>query len=738
MSTTPTTAALSIDFLHDLESSSSLKTQLNAQQSAIFGLAGQVLQFANAPVKTAAAAKTSAQLSLSAPASWTLPNGIVFSLSASASCTLSIDNASETFSANTRLDSSETTNITAGPVAGIVYINIDFNIQGSASASGNFNGLGIAGTVSGGRSATVSFCQPVDDSLITFDAIKRAFSQIVFPLDPASLTTMQTGALSHVVFDGTFNAELDVTFGLGDHTFAAPSVAAALASAQSVGSITPPSIAINAGATGAITYTHTDHFGLVVDKSTATVANIYLIRMLASDAGLTAGFIANITTTNVSIAIDQSALRGVVKQVTKSDALATAVVNAASIPLNNLVTGLNAKLASRAAEVTGQIGLAASLDRQKNRTALFVFDADLTSPELTQKSFTALISGNIKDALDAGGLKLQPGSGVFESLQRSAAIHFQFFNLFAFDSVTTFFSRATAELGPDGTIRLHASIGDEARNSTNKSFATFRIFFVTAASSGATGAVGNTEVDLRIELSEANRAGTGGTFTDTLTLAPAGSATDAAKKALGAFLGGHPNGKVTLVYDIKLTAYSRLLFTPYNGRNPGALPQANDQANWLAFYTATCSLSPNLSFASPLNYSIWTAFNQASINQPGSSVVPDRRQTGNPASGISALGNSSAPQLAAYFLAASQGFMNLCEDLRTLADAATAASDLTHYNKLLAFITSITTDDLFIDYAVPTAGALLRQCTAVQGAQITTAVDLPTDNSAITCTLTLS
>ncbi|MBB5059746.1 hypothetical protein HDF16_004475 [Granulicella aggregans] len=731
--------ALSIDVLHDLESASSLKSLLSSSKDVLFNLGSEVAKFATQPVKDAAAAKPSAQLTLTAPASWTLPNGIVFSLSGSASCAISIDTASETFSVATTLDSDATTDIVAGPTAGIAYINIDldFSIQASASGSGTVSGIGIAGTASGGRSATLSFCQPVSDSLNTLEAVKQAFSQIVFPLDPTRIADMQTGALTRVLFDGTFNAELDVTYGLGDHLFAAPGVASALASAEKVVSLTPPSVEINAGVTGSVTYTHTDHFALVIDKSTATVATAYLIRVLASDAGLNAALNVGVTTTNVSVAVDQGALQAVVKDVTKSDLLATAVVKAASTPLNNLVTSLNARLAKWAAEVTGEIGLSAGLASHKNRTALFVFDCDLTSPALTTASWSALISGDIIKAVNAGGLKLQSGSGVSESLKRSATINFQFFNLFSFNNVTDFFSNATAELGPDGTIRFHASIGDESKSTTKTSFSAFRIYFVVAASSDAAGHVSTSEVDLRLELSEANRTKKGSSFADTLSLsAPASAITDA-QKALATYLGGHPTGGVTLIYNIKPSIYSKLAFSAFAANKPAPLPQADDQANWSAFHGATSSLVPDLAFVSALTYPVWMDYNRASIDQPGSTIVPDRRHVGNPAAGLAILASSATRDLQGFFLQASQGFMNLCEDLSILANKSTAVTDLASYNTMLGFITNITTNDVFLDYAIPTAGALLHQCSNA-GAQLASVVDLPSDASSVTCTLTLS
>jgi hypothetical protein len=735
----PTAPTLSIDVLHDLDSASSLLSQLTSDRDAVFNLGGDVVKFATGSVKDAAVAKAATAIAINAPASWTLPNGIVFSLSGRAKCAMCISTVSETFAVATTLDATTPSKILAGPKAGMAYINIDldFDIKASAKASGSVGGVGIAGAVSGGRCATLSFCQPVDDSLNAMDAIKLAFSQIVFPLDPTRITEMQTGSLCRVLFDGTFSAELDVTYGIGSHTFAAPGVASALASAQKAVSITPPSPGMDAGVTGSVCYSHTDHFGLVVDKSTDSVATVYLIRALENDIGVTAGIDVGITASDASISIRQDDVQKIVKEVTHSDKLAAEAGSAAGSAGNSLASSLNAKLASWAEDPSSQVGLSASLCRQQNHTTLFVFDADLSNPALTSAGWPALISGDIFKALNQGGLTLQPGSGVSESLKRSCTISFHFFNLFNFSDVNDFFSNANVELGPDGTIRIHAAVGDETKAGTKTSFDSFRVYFVVGAIRDAAGNVSHTDVDLRLELCEASRQRSGASFSDTLAIAPALPATAAMQKAIASYLGGHPGGKLTLTYQIKSPVYEKLTFTPFNGGNPGPLPQSADQNNWNAFRSATTELIPDLSILSAYTYDNWVAFNRAAIDEIGSTIDPNRRQTGVIAQGLKALPDDNNRISAGYFMQASQGFMNLVEDLTNLASAAEAVTDLTRYNELLAFVAQVITSDVFIPYGVPTAGALLKLCGA-STTQVAGDVQRSTDNSSMNCTLTLS
>jgi hypothetical protein len=254
-----------IDVTKDLASLSSLKTALMPNESALFSILGELAQYAAQPVSSAAAANASASITLNGTATWTTSNKISFSLTPQASCSINIGAASTTCAVAMDIDdTSTTTNVSAPAPAGSVYVNIalDFSIQGSASGSGSVGALGVAGKASGAKDATLVFCQPVPGTENTLDAIKSAFSNLVFPLDPTCPVAMQPGSLAKCAFDGTLNCELDVTYGLGDHKLSASSVANVTKSiqnlTQNVVQIGAASLDVNAGLKGSLTYNHSD------------------------------------------------------------------------------------------------------------------------------------------------------------------------------------------------------------------------------------------------------------------------------------------------------------------------------------------------------------------------------------------------------------------------------------------------------------------------------------------------
>jgi len=744
MTSSASSPSISIDVMKDLTSASALQSMLSSQQGAIFQILGELGTYATQPIKAAAAAKASASVNLTDTANWKTSNGIGFSLTPAAQCSISVDTVSETFAVAMNIESTDpknTQNVSGGPGTDEVYVNIDldFSIQGSVSGSGSISGVGVAGKASGSAAATLSFCQPVSDSLSTFDAIKTAFQQLVFPLDPACANNMQIGTVAKVAFDGAINCELDVTYGLGDYKVAAPDLTSVQESLGNIVQLKSPSFEVDAGVKGSITYSHTDHFALFVNRISNNVAMVYLVRSSEDDAGVSLGIKAGITTTAASVTVDSSKLQSVTENITGSSAISSQVASTASQPLNSLQTSLNGKLKNWASDTTGNVGLSAGLSRQSGHTALFVFRADLTKADLAKQSWAELVDGSVARALSLQGLVLEPGSGVADSLKRASTIQFQFFNFFSFQQVTDYFSNGYTELGKDGTIRIFRDLGQEQQATTKQALQQFRIYFEATATQGASGNISQTAVNLCIELSEKGNSKYATALANVIGFLPGSLAVNSAQEGMIQFVSNKPSGTLDLKITLKSSAYQKLSCSPYNGSTPPPLPQQQDRDNWGAFQGATEALQLDTSFVSSLNYKAWMIFNLDSYDQVGSTKTPDRRQLGNwkaiPPSFFAVYDGSDAQ--VAYFLQASQGFMNLCEQLKTLAAGIPGVQSSKQWNDMLNFLTSIGTKDIYIDYAKPTAGAFLELCSE-GGAQVSTALTEAQDSSSLTCLMTVS
>jgi hypothetical protein len=743
MSSSASSPSISIDVSKDLTSASALQSMLSSQKGAIFQILGELGTYAAQPVKAAAAAKASASLSLTDTANWKTSNGIGFSLTPTAKCSISIDTVSETFAVAMNIESTDpknTQNISAGPTAGIAYVNIDldFSIQGSVSGSDTFSGVGVAGKASGSAAATLSFSQPVADSLSTVEAIKTAFQQLVFPLDPGCTNSMQNGTVAKVAFDGTINCELDVTYGLGDYKVSAPDLTSVQQSLGNIVQLKSPSAEVNVGIKGSITYAHTDHFALIVNKTSSNIAMLYLVRSSEDDAGVSIGITAGVTTTAASVTVDPNKLQSVAQDVTGSSAISSQIASAASQPINSLQTSLNGKLKNWASDVTGNVGLTVGLSRQRGHTALFVFQVDLTKADLAKQSWAALVGGSLAQALSIQGFTLAPAWGVADSLKRSSTIQFQFFNFFSFKQVTDYFSNGYTELGKDGTIRIFRDLGQEQQAATKQTLQQFRIYFEATAKQGTTGNISDAGVNLCIELSEKGKSKYATALANVVGFLPGSAAVNSAQEGMIEFVSTAPSGTLDLVLILKSSSYQKLSCTPYNGNKPAPLPQKQDQDNWDAFQSATESLVPDLKFVGSLSYGTWITFNRDCIDQVGSTISPDRRQIGDVSAVPPSFYDPYGPAgLVAYFLQASAGFMNLCDDLKTLAAGLPNVQSSNQWSDLLNFLTNIVTKDVFIDYAKPTAGALLTLCSE-GGVQVSSTLTEAKDSSSLTCTVTIA
>jgi hypothetical protein len=240
--------------------------QLDAQ----FPMLGTLSNYADQPISKAADAKASASFNPTKACSWKTGNGIVFSFTPSAKCTIAVSASSETFDVATNIEStSSTEKVSATAPGGSVYINIDldFTIQGNVSVTAPLGTIGISGKASGSQAASLSFSLPVAGTLSTPDAIKQAFEAFVFPLDPACPGRLRTGTLLKVAFDANLSCDLDVTYGLGNYKVAAPDLTSVQASMKNLVGFIPPSTSVDAGVKGSFSHTHSGDFSLIINRT---------------------------------------------------------------------------------------------------------------------------------------------------------------------------------------------------------------------------------------------------------------------------------------------------------------------------------------------------------------------------------------------------------------------------------------------------------------------------------------
>ena len=318
------------------------------------------------------------------------------------------------------------------------------------------------------------------------------------------------------------------------------------------------------------------------------------------------------------------------------------------------------------------------------------------SPAIAEQSWGAFAKGDLHAAMRAGGLTLLPGSGISECLKRSTAIQMQFLNLFAASDVATYFKNTYVTLAPDGSLRYSFDIGKEADTKIKEALRKTRIHFAASAAEPAP------VVDMQIELCETGSPHAGNLIVD--SLAPL---RHPAQMQLKQFVHHTPKGTLAAQFAYAASAYGRLGLQP-------------DAANWKAFQTSAIKLL-GLGFLSGLSYGDWELFNRICIDginpmtgEPRA-AASNRRESGSPTSVPESFyeGRNLAAErvLVQYFLLASAQFMNLCEDLATLAKETLSVPDTeSGWNALIDEVSTLVLSDVNTDWSLPSAAALLSLC----------------------------
>jgi hypothetical protein len=669
------TTPISFSLTTDLTDNAHLKALLDKTKAASFNISSELSQFATQPISAAVGAPD-AKIKISTPASWTTATGITFSLTPEAACTLSVSDCSTRFSIAKAVDSEEIQEVCCGPTPGKAYINIDldFSIAGDVGASGATGaGVCISGKASGSRAATLSYCHAVDAATPTLDALKQAFSTLAFPFHPDCALAMAPGDIARVDFDASLGLSLSATYGLASFKFSAPGADAVQQSVKKgFENLTLPTLDIEAGAKASVAYTHSDHFCAIVRKTDADTALLYLLRNAADDTAASVGVTLGVAVTKLNVTVDQTALAGAVNSITKVGGDQAAAV------ADRLQSSLVSRTDKFFKSLRAEAGVLVSASDQKRHTLLYEFQADLSNAALATRSWESFARADVSQALELGGLKLLPGSGVGSALRKSVSVGIHFFNFFSAESAEIYFQKAYAEIGPDGHIRYLYDIGKESDTKTKNTLHTSRIHFVASATAADRDRIQNLVIDLAIELNEFHDNSDRTRIASVLASLPP---SDALQQSIAA----NPPAALCLELVLRSSAY-QLLAGP------------TQQQTWTAYAAAARTLL-DLHFIDNLSYPNWQRFNQLADGNPNS-VPPSFYSERN-------IGSSALQ--ASFFLVSCTRFLDLCTGLTTLAASTPSIDTVAAWNALLTTLTALS-KDLSADWSRPATRAILQLC----------------------------
>ncbi len=715
--------------IDQLSSLSQLKAFIQNNAKPVFNFGQETARYWRSPVSTVPSGMEFS-LSISDAANWTTKTtGIGFGLQASADCKLEVIQGGDAVISyvadipplgTTDASSATTSNLPASYTGAYLKLSLDFDIQASVSGSGTLPaGVGISGKATGGAGASLVFCHHVDNTMTLQDAVRETFEKLIFPLEPPSAAGMATNDLGQVNFHATLSASLELSYGIESYNFTGPSVDTALGSVANAANLSIPGVKIDIGASAKVGYTHSDDFTAIVQKSSDTDIFFYLMRAKKDDVNGSVGVAANVTITGTAgVVPNQAQIKQAVDSVTKGLAGDQVAAKADELAqkLNNSLTNWITNQAQKGA------GLSAAWDRQTSTMGLFKYMVNLSDAAALTSSWNDLCVGDLRSAGTAGGLVLQPGSGVNHDLSKSTTLEFHFFNLFSAQDVSTYFANTSVQITETGDVKFLFDIGDERDTTVNKAMQKLRFHFVGSADA-KTGA----DIDLYIETTAANSASDERHIGAVVGFLPSSIATTAAHDDIQAFAQSG-QGTVSLICIVKRSGYSRLRCSQFmNGRPP--VDQTVDEQNWDEFKDASVRLLDN-DFAQFMTYALWQQYNQK-IN---GGTVADRTAFGPMNTGFwEALHQHDNEVSLDYFCRNSARFMDLCSDLQVLTGILGQARIPDDWNRLLHRVGDMVQQDVNTDTAAAAGAAIISLCLP---SDIT--YEKTSGTNSLTCTLTVS
>lgn len=704
--------------ISQLGDASQLNSLLQGQAEPLFKFGAATAAYWNGPVEKFPSGNR-ASFHLSDSACWKTSTGISFGLTGGAECDLEILTQGYAVEYLDSLDATAKSGLPAEAYGGSVYVklSLSFDISGDVSGAGGVGALGISGNAKGSVGASFAFAHKVKCGTLLKDAIAESFRKFVFPFQPSCAVEMAAGDLAQVSFSGAMSYSLQLSYGLANYSFTAPSVNTVLESCtKGAASLTLPSATIDIGARANLDCSHSDDFTAMVQKVDDGHAFLYLMRARKTEVsgGASVGAQVSIMATP-TLTVDPQMLQDAVDHI--SHGQAGAKVTAFSPELQSKINNKLDELVKNGA------GLKAGFDRQSSATMILKYKVALRDPAALQHSWNYFCVGDIRSAVGAGGLILDPGSGICSEINRSLSIGVTFFNFFHAQDVNSYFQKSKTVITDTGDVRFLFDVGEESEATMNRVLRKARIHFVADAEANKAA-----DVKLEIELSETNDRKEARHMIAIPGYLPAGSQATGASADMQEFVAANPGGTLNLNFVLEPSAYGKLTCSPYNGKKP-PVDQSVDAGNWQVFYDAAVSLL-NMDYAAGITYSEWQAWNEAA----NGGTVADRRHIGDPAAGaVVWSGKATEVQLKlGYFCAATASFMDLCDDLQQLAERVSTAKIPDAWNRLLCDLKDIVTRDVNTDFAKPAVAALLRLCPARN-----VSYDKQVCGPALTCTIGL-
>lgn len=629
-----------------------------------------------------------------------------------------------------------------------VVLELEFQLSGRVTGSYQPGVYGVSASASAVTTISVAFYKSCPPSMPLQQAVTQAFQGFVLPLHEKTLEHLSPGDYLH--YNLTANLQLGVGADLGyDKVFYAGTAVQAIPGTASAitltGTLAPQ---VQAGARFCFAYDYCGAFEILLwcDAAKKVSLHLYRSRTQATTVGanfglaLASGGKASLGATTAQV---RDLMTGSLPAPLQA-AFRDKVMPAAEGELAKYVGELNGKMTAWLTRTDFQVAtLDAAIQHAGSRFLLTEYTIDLNNPNYGN-AWRSMLDGRYLDAMQMPdtGVTLAAGSGTEALFKTTAAIKLNLFGTFHAAWTTDTFSNSSLVYAGNNVFHLLAVEGKDvlaARDATQREIT---MYFAAEADVSTTGSrVGPPQLHCLLQAD--SKPDFGGKIGRLVGLLSTGPAVQMLAESIAA-TARQPQSAVTL----------HLIFEPgpdgFGGLDAATLQHGRpddenkDRKNYEAFAQAcreTFKEGPaSFQWAGrALTYDLWRDAWIASNDQwpaPDGSV-PNRRQHGGYGSGVQAqldgalsgLSGSSGPApLIFYALDAATQFMNLCDDLRTLASRTASYTPAT-WPSFVAELSCIVKNDLQTDFMPATMLALAMLCGGTPTALSAAPAALPGGNS---------
>ncbi len=625
-------------------------------------------------------------------------------------------------------DAKTAKSIDAGPGQAYVVLELDFQLSGGLNGSYQQGLYGVSTQDAASSSISVAFYKSCTPSMLLREAIQQAFEGFVLPLHEKTLEQMAPGDYLHYNFNGNLQLGVGASIGYDAVFYAATASNGIPATAGAVtiaGGVRPE---VQAGAKFCFHYDYCGTFEVLLWRDQAQRACLHLYRSSTQSVSTDANFglaLASGSSASVSVATDH-----VTTLLTQSmpDSLqpvfSSRVLPAAMGEVSKYVSELNSKVTSWLSHTqVGVASLDAAIQHTGSRFLLTDYTIDLGNASYPS-AWKLMLEGRFLDAMQMpdSGVTLATGSGIETLFKTAAAVKLNLFGALHAAWTTSTLSESSLVYAGNNVFHLVTLEGRDVLKVVNATQSEMSLYFAAEADVSTAGSR-IAPPKLHCILQATDKPSFGKAIADLVARLSSGPEIAALAGAM-ASTARQPHSTETLHLIFGPDAYGALAASTLQHSKPD--DESKDARNYAAFRAAcaaTYTDNPaNFEWSGrALTYALWrNAWIASNDRWPAAEdAVPDRRENAGFTSWVSSQLSEALPGLAGgsegparlvfYTLEAAAQFMNLCDDLRTLASQTAEYTPAT-WGKFVDELGHILKSDLNTDFLPAMILALAALC----------------------------